>query len=255
MYGIITDMEGVVRDSKNAFHHAYEYSLASVCKLKLDTNPEKTWKLRGFREFNSQRTFLKVIYAIAKSNEGFSKIFWKKYPIDYIKKLVKENPISKDALDMMEGRYLEYLIAPHILRRIPPIRAGKRGVRILKEQGFKVGALTNSSDIYNNRWIKRRKMENYFDGVFGVEEAGVQKPEPDGLIKACEKIKTKLDKTFYVGDTEVDVITAKKAGCIPIAVLSGATERKTLRDLGATHIFKSLTEFAFWIRDNKTDFK
>ena len=51
----------------------------------------------------------------------------------------------------------------------------------------------------------------------------------------------KLD-TVYIGDSEVDIQTAKNAGIPCISVLWGFKDRKFLEDSGATTIVKSMEE-------------
>lgn len=244
---IIVDMEGVVRDSRNAFHHAYEYALASV-GLRLNSYPAETWKLRGYQEFNSLRGFMKVLYALTKSGDDVTKVFWKKHVIEYLNGVVKDNSPSREALDMMEANYLRFLMSPRILRRIPPVRAGKIGVKLFKEDGIPVGVLTNSQKRYNDAWLEHKKMNDHFDLVMSAEEVGAPKPAPDGILAVCEKMKVKPKDAAYAGDTEADIVAAVKAGCIPVGIMSGGTDRKTLRALGATYVFDDLTDFALWRR-------
>jgi phosphoglycolate phosphatase-like HAD superfamily hydrolase len=135
-----------------------------------------------------------------------------------------------------------------VLRGVPPVRAGKRGVKLLKEDGYSVGALTNSSKVYNDSWLSHKKMHGHFDIVMSSDEAGALKPSPDGILRICEKLKVKPKTAVYAGDSEVDMIAAKSAGCIPVGITSGATERRRMRDLGATYVFDSLNDFALWLR-------
>ena len=148
MKGILLDIEGVIRDSKNAFHHAYEKALEAV-GLKLNSYPAATWKLRGFAELNHQTVFLKALYAIAKNGEDVTRILWKKYPVEYVTELMKNTPIKKEDLEKMQNAYSKTLTNPIVLRRIPPVRAGKKGAKLLKEAGFSLGAVTNAKKEYN----------------------------------------------------------------------------------------------------------
>ena len=245
---VIVDVEGVVRDSMNAFHHAYEQSLVSV-RLKLNSLPEETWKLRGYKKLNSQKKILEALYVISKTNEDLTKILWKKDPVEYITELMKKTQPNRDTVEKMEETYLKYLITPGIMRRVPPIRAGKKGVKLLKEDGYAIAALTNSSREICEKWMSLKKVDTKFDCLMGIEDVGTPKPSPDGILKICKELKVKPKNAVYIGDTEVDIIAAKNAGCIPIGIVSGGSERKTLRDLGATYIFRSVTEFALWLRN------
>ena len=73
---------------------------------------------------------------------------------------------------------------------------------------------------------------DYFGDVFALgEHAGcTRKPAPDMLYKAMEYLG--VDKAVYVGDSEVDVITAKNAGMPCISVLWGFRKEAEIREHG-----------------------
>ncbi|MEM2974039.1 MAG: hypothetical protein QW112_00200, partial [Candidatus Micrarchaeia archaeon] len=165
---IIVDVEGVIRDSQTAFHHAYEQALSAV-NVKLNSIPEETWRLRGYKELNSQKKILEALYSIAKTNEDLTKVFWKKRPVEYVAEIVKRVQPNRDVLEKMEEAYTRYLTTPIIMRRIPPVRAGKMGVKILKEDGYTVAALTNSSKGISAKWMELKKIIKSFDNIMGIE--------------------------------------------------------------------------------------
>ena len=74
--------------------------------------------------------------------------------------------------------------------------------------------------------------DDYFGGVFALGERAdcPRKPAPDMLYKAMEYLG--VDKAVYVGDSEVDVITAKNAGMPCISVLWGFRTEAEIREYG-----------------------
>ena len=76
---------------------------------------------------------------------------------------------------------------------------------------------------------------DYFGDVFALgEHAGcTRKPAPDMLYKAMEHLG--VDKAVYVGDSEVDVITAKNAGIPCLSVLWGFRDREDMEAVGAEY--------------------
>lgn len=75
----------------------------------------------------------------------------------------------------------------------------------------------------------------YFPGVFARGEAAdcPRKPAPDMLHKAMEQIG--VDTCIYVGDSEVDVETARNTGVQCLSVLWGFRDKDCLTTAGATH--------------------
>ena len=77
--------------------------------------------------------------------------------------------------------------------------------------------------------------KDYFGDIpaFGETSDCPRKPAPDMVLNTMALLG--LDKCIYVGDSEVDVLTAKNAGVPCLSVLWGFRDRKTLREAGASH--------------------
>ena len=75
----------------------------------------------------------------------------------------------------------------------------------------------------------------YFPGIFARGESAdcPRKPAPDMLLKTMEAIG--VDRCVYVGDSEVDVLTAKNAGVPVLSVLWGFRDRKEIEAEGGQH--------------------
>ncbi len=75
----------------------------------------------------------------------------------------------------------------------------------------------------------------YFPGVYALGESNAcsRKPAPDMVYKAMEAIGA--DRCIYVGDSEVDVLTARNAGVPCLSVLWGFRDKETLMEAGADH--------------------
>ena len=69
-----------------------------------------------------------------------------------------------------------------------------------------------------------------------------QKPQPDGVLKAIETLGVSKQKAVYVGDSEVDCITAKNAQIDCIGVTWGFRSREILKENGANVIVDSPAE-------------
>ena len=90
----------------------------------------------------------------------------------------------------------------------------------------------------------------YFGGLFsysaGEKEGIPRKPAPDMVKNAIEFFGATADETLYVGDSEVDIETAKNSSIDSVIVTWGFRERSTLEEAGARNIaedVKSLEAF------------
>ncbi len=77
---------------------------------------------------------------------------------------------------------------------------------------------------------------DYFGDVFARGEAAdcPRKPAPDMLFQAMQVLG--VDKAIYVGDSEVDVITAKNAGMPCISVTWGFRNKEELKEAGSRYL-------------------
>ena len=67
----------------------------------------------------------------------------------------------------------------------------------------------------------------------GDREGLQRKPAPDSVFLAMEMYHAKREDTVYVGDSEVDIETAKNAGIKCVSVLWGFRDREQLLESGA----------------------
>ena len=107
-------------------------------------------------------------------------------------------------------------------------------VRELKGRGIRMGIASNKV-----KSAVDKLNDIYFDGLID-EAAGVvdgvitPKPAPDMVEDVLKRLNADRDHTLYVGDSQVDVATAKASGLDMVAVLWGFRDRKELTEAGAT---------------------
>ena len=105
----------------------------------------------------------------------------------------------------------------------------------LKEQKVKTAVVSNKADYAVQTLVKK-----YFDGLFDYavgEKHGVRKkPCPDSVNEVLRVLDTPKEAAVYIGDSEVDVATAKNAQMDCIAVDWGFRDRDVLINSGATLI-------------------
>ena len=89
----------------------------------------------------------------------------------------------------------------------------------------------------------------YFPGIYALGEAAdcPRKPAPDMVHKAMKTIG--VEKCIYVGDSEVDIRTAKNAGVPCISVLWGFRDREVLEGEGGQHFCQTAGELVALIRE------
>lgn len=76
----------------------------------------------------------------------------------------------------------------------------------------------------------------------GEREGLRKKPAPDAVLYALEKLGSIKEEAVYVGDSDIDIATAKNSGLPIIAVSWGFRERRLLESLGADIIIDNPCE-------------
>ena len=77
------------------------------------------------------------------------------------------------------------------------------------------------------------------------ERPGIRrKPAPDVILAALEELHADPTRSVYIGDSEIDVATAKNTGIAGIAVTWGFRTRKALCQAGATTLVDSTQALA-----------
>ena len=88
--------------------------------------------------------------------------------------------------------------------------------------------------------------KSYFPGLLdsavGESETVRRKPNPDAVLAAVKQMGLNVADCVYIGDTEVDLATAKNAGMACIAVSWGFRSREQLIASGATRIAATAEE-------------
>ncbi len=76
----------------------------------------------------------------------------------------------------------------------------------------------------------------YFGSIYALGETTdcPRKPAPDMLYRAMAALRA--DRCVYVGDSEVDVLTAQNAGCPCVAVTWGFRDQPELVEAGAQYL-------------------
>lgn len=113
----------------------------------------------------------------------------------------------------------------------------------LREHGLRLGIISNKPDT-----AVRELAEDFFPGLLEIavgenESAGVRrKPWPDSVNTAVRLLGLSKSRCVYVGDSEVDIATAKNAGLDCISVCWGFRSREELKRACASVIVGNTEE-------------
>ena len=105
-------------------------------------------------------------------------------------------------------------------------------LQTLKERGVKCAISSNKVDSAANE-LSRAHFGSLVDMCVGESPLTPRKPDPAGTFRLMETLGAAPENTVYVGDSDVDCETARRAGLPFIAVTWGFRSREQLRKAGA----------------------
>lgn len=141
----------------------------------------------------------------------------------------------EDRAQQVLAVYKPYYTA-HCQIKTKPYDGMLEALRVLKEK-YPVGIVSNKPDS-----AVKALCEVYFPGIYALGERPdcPRKPAPDMVRRGMGAIGA--DCCIYVGDSEVDVQTAKNASVPCVCVLWGFRDRADLETAGAMHCCETPTE-------------
>ena len=82
----------------------------------------------------------------------------------------------------------------------------------LKEAGYKLGVVTNKGHKMAQYVLDLLKINDLIDVLVGGGDTKESKPHPEGIYKAMETLGASKNETLYVGDNDIDYVSASNAG-------------------------------------------
>lgn len=120
-------------------------------------------------------------------------------------------------------------------------------LKILKNKNIRTAVVSNKYD----KAVKElctQYFNDLIDIAIGESENCKPKPSTDGIDKAIKELNVKKDEILYVGDSEVDIFTARNANIKLIAVSWGFRDVSYLKENGANTIIDEPLELLTYLK-------
>ncbi len=195
---IIFDLDGTLL---NTLHDLADSTNAA---LKMNGLPTRT--LEEVRAFVGNGVYNLMCHAIAGGNE---------------------NPKFEKSLADFKAYY-----ALHCMDKTGPYEGMMELLCSLKKQGYKLAVVSNKFDAAVKK-LNEQYFSKYISVAIGERETVHKKPAPDSVFAAMKELHSDAAHSIYVGDSDVDIQTAKNAGIPCISVTWGFRDRGFLMENGA----------------------
>jgi phosphoglycolate phosphatase len=106
----------------------------------------------------------------------------------------------------------------------------------LQERQLKMAVVTNKPHLFAGKTVAHYFPRTSFDPIFGQREGIPKKPDPTQALAAARHMQVAPHDCLFVGDSAVDIETARRAGMPSIGAGWGFRPKSELIDAGADHI-------------------
>jgi len=112
----------------------------------------------------------------------------------------------------------------------------------LKAKKISIGVLSNKPDPVLRRLMDEFFGRNAFDALCGLRDGIIPKPDPSTVWEILAELGRVPGDTIFLGDSEVDMETARNSGCYPLGASWGFRSRAALESAGAARIIDTPEE-------------
>ena len=146
--------------------------------------------------------------------EGFAN-YWRTTQLEYtwLRSLMKRHrdfwSITEDSLDKsMKVFNIDIAMKNELLnlyKTLSPYPEVKEVLNSLKKKNYKLSILSNGTPALLNELVKSNDLENIFDDLFSIEEAGVYKPDSKVYDMPIKKYQIRSEEVAFLSANTWDV--------------------------------------------------
>ncbi|MEZ4644413.1 MAG: HAD family hydrolase [Chloroflexota bacterium] len=117
---------------------------------------------------------------------------------------------------------------------------------------YRLGIVTTRSRYHIDRFLEQfPDIAPLFEVTCGLQDTRRLKPHPAPIRKAAQQLGLPPEKCLMVGDTTVDIRSARRAGAQSVGVLCGFGEQRELERVGADVVLPSTADLAQLLRSGE----
>jgi phosphoglycolate phosphatase len=112
----------------------------------------------------------------------------------------------------------------------------------LRSQGVHLAVVTNKEGRFTQRVLDAHQLTPYFDCVISGDSLPTKKPDPSGVLSCLEQFGVPASHALFVGDSSIDVATARNAGVAVWVLPYGYNMGQAIETCGADRVIASFME-------------
>ena len=123
-------------------------------------------------------------------------------------------------------------------------------LKYLKENGYAVGVVSNKIKSMVQLGLEAFALDSYVDVIIGAEDIEHPKPDPEGILLACQKMLHNHDDVIYVGDNPSDIEACKRMGGFSVAASFDPNREQALLDQKPCRVIHQLNELIELVKED-----
>ncbi|EIJ80584.1 pyrophosphatase PpaX [Bacillus methanolicus PB1] len=152
--------------------------------------------------------------------------------------------INKDLAEDLAKTYREFNISNHDLF-VKEFDGVYETVRVLKENGIKLGIVTTKRLDVALKGIKLTKLDELFDCLVAIDHVKKPKPDPEPILLALEQLQSVPEETLMVGDNHHDILAGKNAGTKTAGVAWSLKGKDYLAQFEPDYMLNNIADLLF----------
>ena len=248
MKAIVFDVGGVFRDSSEAVNEGMKRGFQTY-NIKYPFQSKDPWHLRGIGKYNNSGNCIKALLAFSRSEQNIMETMKGDNSEHLIDKIVTEYVSEKDSeiIGGIRSEYKKYFYSPEAGKLIHLYPGVKGAIDILSRE-FRLALFTNTRISSVKRDLADVGLGR-FENIIDENSVKHKKPSGEGILKVCENLGEEPKNSCYVGDSVVDILASRDAGCNSIALTCDMGLRNHLERETPDYIFNNLLEMAQFMKN------
>ncbi|MCT7510225.1 HAD family hydrolase [Aliarcobacter cryaerophilus] len=204
---VIFDLDGTLLDSIE--------DIASSMNKVLESLQLPTHKIEDYKHFVGGGVDILVENALSNQSKEIKDEVTKRFKIEYDGKLHSKTLPYDGIYDLLDE---------------------------LKKLDINLAVLSNKPHEFTVSYVNHFFKNYNFKEIHGQKKDVPKKPDPKAALDIVKFLNSSCENTYFIGDTKIDMQTAKSANMTAIGVLWGFRDENELRDFGADFIVSNPLE-------------
>jgi HAD superfamily hydrolase (TIGR01549 family) len=150
--------------------------------------------------------------------------------------------VQKEALSIAEKYELEAASCTNLMPGV------NDALKTLKQMNIRLGLCTINSQKATNNILQRFQIASFFDTVVPRDAVKYVKPHPEHFEATLKALKTVPANTLVIGDSVVDMQSAKEIKAVAVGIPTGIAKIEQLTQNGANYIITAISDLPLLIQ-------